>query len=144
MRRDVARVVGAALLGAVVALAAAPAAAQPCEDSLGRAATGRAASARYLVVFAAIPAPITVGRTFSIDAVVCERRGSAEPTGLWVDATMPEHRHGMNYRPSISPNGYRRFIADGLLFHMPGRWQLVFEVESSSGTERATADLTIE
>jgi hypothetical protein len=46
-----------------------------------------------------------------------------------VDAQMPEHRHGMNYRPTVSATGNGRYVAEGLLFHMPSRWQLRFDVE---------------
>lgn len=47
---------------------------------------------------------------------------------LRVDATMPEHRHGMNYRPRLVPQG-EGWRAEGLLFHMSGRWELRFDVE---------------
>ena len=33
----------------------------------------------------------------------------------------------MNYRPSVTPQGAGRYRAEGLMFHMPGRWELVFE-----------------
>ena len=38
-----------------------------------------------------------------------------------VPARMPEHRHGMNYRPSLTPQGPGRWRADGLLWHMAGQ-----------------------
>ena len=46
---------------------------------------------------------------------------------LRVDAHMPEHRHGMNYRSTLQPLGGGRWRAEGLLWHMPGRWELVLE-----------------
>jgi hypothetical protein len=57
---------------------------------------------------------------------------------------MPEHRHGMNYRASVAPQGGGRFLAAGLLFHMPGRWQLVFDVQSGQQTERLVKDVIVE
>ena len=56
----------------------------------------------------------------------------------------PAHRHGMNYRPSISALGGGRFRAEGLLFHMPGRWELVFELRADGKTERAAHPVSVE
>jgi hypothetical protein len=35
-------------------------------------------------------------------------------------------------------------VAEGLLFHMPGRWQLVFDVEHAGRTERLVTDVVLE
>ena len=50
----------------------------------------------------------------------------------------------MNYRPRVSASGDGRYVAEGLLFHMPGRWQLVFDVERDGRTERLATDLVLE
>jgi hypothetical protein len=50
----------------------------------------------------------------------------------------------MNYRARVSPRGDGRYRAEGLLFHMPGKWQLVFDVERPGRTERLTADVVVE
>jgi hypothetical protein len=49
---------------------------------------------------------------------------------LRVDADMPAHRHGMNYRPTLELQPEGRFIAQGLMLHMPGRWRIRFEIEA--------------
>ena len=49
--------------------------------------------------------PIVVSRHFALDVVVCPKPGAAAPRSLAVDATMPAHRHGMNYRPTITAAG---------------------------------------
>ena len=101
-------------------------------------------SAGYRVAFRSNPQPIAVAEPFALEMSVCAKSGGAPPEGMTVDATMPEHRHGMNYRPTVidGPNG--RFLAEGMLFHMPGRWQLIFEVRSAGRTERLTRDLMVE
>jgi len=71
------------------------------------------------------PAPLTVGRAFALQMRVCP----ATARVLRVDATMPEHRHGMNYRPSVKSQGEGLWRAEGLLWHMVGRWELAIEVE---------------
>jgi hypothetical protein len=83
-------------------------------------------------------APIVVGRHFSLAVQVCP----VDATLARVDATMPEHRHGMNYRPSLKrlPDG--RWRAEGLMFHMPGRWDLQLEVKVAGRTEKLVDTIT--
>ncbi len=73
---------------------------------------------------------VEVGRHFVLEIGACAKSG-AEPRSLKVDAHMPEHRHGMNYAPTVKKTGPGRWQAEGLLFHMPGKWELVFEIDSS-------------
>jgi hypothetical protein len=77
-------------------------------------------------------APIKVGQHFTLDVQVCP----AEAVLARVDAVMPEHRHGMNYRPSVKPLGEGRWRVEGLLFHMPGRWELRLDVQAAGQTQR--------
>ncbi len=77
-------------------------------------------------------APIANGQHFALLLQVCP----ADARLLKVDAGMPEHRHGMNYRPSLKALGDGRWRADGLMFHMAGRWELVFDVEAAARRER--------
>jgi hypothetical protein len=53
---------------------------------------------------------------------------------------MPEHRHGMNYQPGLEPMGGGRYRSEGWLFHMPGRWEFVFDL----GGERLAHSVRIE
>jgi hypothetical protein len=75
-------------------------------------------------------APIALGRHFAITVQLCP----ASAVLVRVDATMPEHRHGMNYRPSVKRLGDGRWRVEGLMFHMPGRWQLRLDVQADGAT----------
>ena len=77
-------------------------------------------------------AAIGVGRHFAIEVQLCP----TDATLVRVDATMPEHRHGMNYRPSVKRLADGRWRAEGLMFHMPGRWELRLDVQSAGRTEQ--------
>lgn len=82
-------------------------------------------------------APIAVGKHFALEVQVCP----ADAVLTRVDASMPEHKHGMNYRPSIQRVGDRkegRWRAEGMMFHMPGRWELRLDVQVGGRTERLT------
>jgi len=73
------------------------------------------------------PEAIAVSRPFALLVTLCP----ADARLLRVDATMPEHRHGMNYRPSLQPLGDGVWRAEGLLWHMAGRWELRLDVEAA-------------
>ena len=51
---------------------------------------------------------------------------------------MPEHRHGMNYKASVTSSAPGAWRADGLLLHMPGKWEFVFVAGVNGRTERLT------
>ncbi len=87
-----------------------------------------------------------MGKHFAIDVLLCPKGNAQLPAELRVDATMPEHKHGMNYRPSIQTLAPGQYRAEGLMFHMPGRWELVFELRGSGpGTapQRLTQSLQV-
>jgi len=123
-------------------LAAAPALARSCDAELdgGR----RVESARYVLAFRTQPAPIRVGSHFSVEFVVCPKAGQPAPESVRVDGHMPDHRHGMNYRPSLHATASGRQVADGLMFHMPGRWELIFEVRGGGQTDRMTRNVVLQ
>ena len=79
----------------------------------------RAGEGAVSVGLRADPWPIRVSEPFGFDIVVC---GAGELARI--DATMPAHRHGMNYRPSLVALGDGRWRAEGLMFHMAGEWEI--------------------
>ena len=72
---------------------------------------------------------IGVGHMFALQAQVCPATARLDR----VDAAMPEHQHGMNYRPRLVDLGAGRWRAEGLMFHMAGRWELHFDVVEADG-----------
>jgi len=83
--------------------------------------------------------PIVVGEHFSLLVQVCP----ADVGLVRVDATMPEHRHGMNYRPELQALGGGRWRVEGLMFHMAGRWELVFDLATGAGITRLADDVML-
>jgi hypothetical protein len=133
----------AAALGAAVLLAPTGALAQAPACGAELAGAQRAESARYTVAYRTNPAKIVVARHFSMVIAVCEKSGAPLPEALGIDARMPEHGHGMNYKAVVKPLGRGRFQADGLMFHMPGRWELVFEVRGGDTPEPVIHNITL-
>jgi len=57
---------------------------------------------------------------------------------------MPEHQHGMTTQARVLPLGGGRFDVAGLLFHMPGYWELHFDLARDGVVERAQMDFRLE
>ncbi|HVP08751.1 MAG TPA: hypothetical protein VMT02_04445 [Burkholderiales bacterium] len=100
----------------------------------------RVESERLAVSFRTTPEKIAVGEPFTLDLAACPKGGALDLGRVRLDAHMPEHRHGMNYRTRVVRLGGGRFHSEGWLFHMPGRWEFVFEL----GPERLTHSVRIE
>lgn len=123
------------LVATALACAAGAATAKACGEALG-AGVQRAEDSRYTVAFRTQPSSLVVGQHFTVLFAVCPGAGAATPASVRVDASMPAHKHGMNYRPTITRVANGTWRAEGLLFHMPGRWELAFDVVTGSGTQR--------
>jgi cytochrome c peroxidase len=93
----------------------------------------RLESPRFVLAFK--PESISVARHFAVEIAVCAK-SAVVPEAIKVDAHMPEHRHGMNYAPAVKFLGTGRWRAEGLMFHMPGKWEFLFEVRAAGNTDR--------
>ena len=115
-------------------------AAHACGDAGDKLATG----AHYTVAFRTSPAQIKTGEHFVVDLTVCPLGKASMPRTVRVDASMPEHRHGMNYKTTVVAKGAGRYRAEGLLFHMNGRWEIAFDVMTGNTTERITTAVELQ
>jgi hypothetical protein len=128
---------------AVLALLAgvAPALAD-CPLDLGRGTGWVVFSDHYMIAFRPEPMRIELGQPFALLFNVCTK--SNNPAELVaVDAQMPEHKHGMNYRPTIVAMGSGRYRVEGMVFHMPGRWEITFDVRAGEESERLSHELIV-
>ncbi len=71
------------------------------------------------------PARLEVGEPFVMRLTLCP----ADTRLLRVGATMPEHRHGMNYEPSFQSLGEGVWRVEGMVWHMSGRWELRLDTQ---------------
>jgi hypothetical protein len=74
------------------------------------------------------PEAIKVGQFFEAEVVACRAPGPDAARDVALDAQMPAHGHGMNYRPTTTQIAPGRFRIIGLMLHMPGRWRLTFDL----------------
>ena len=95
----------------------------------------------YVLAAPSVPA-IQVGRQFALLLTLCNLPDGAAVRA--VDATMPAHRHGMNYRARVRPgDAPGTWRAEGLLMHMPGEWRLTVDAGNQGAPIRYAAGLTV-
>ena len=117
-----------------------PAWAQTCELAGGQ----KIESARYVLSFKTKPERLRIGEHFAIEMMVCPKAGQAAPEGVRVDGYMPDHNHGMNYKAVVKPAGTGRYEAAGMMFHMPGKWEFVFEIRGAGKTDKLTHSIVLQ
>lgn len=100
-------------------------------------------SAEYALAYRTQPEKIAIGQHFAVELALCAKGSAAAADSVRVDAHMPEHRHGMNYKTVVTATGAQRYRAEGLMFHMPGRWEYVFEVRAAGAIERLTTSVVM-
>ena len=117
-------------IAAALAATLLPVSAVACDPPLAGAGVQRIEGTHQVVAWRS-PQPVPLAQFFTLEFAACARNGG-EVKAPRVDATMPQHGHGMNYRPTVESLGGGRFRASGLLLHMPGRWQLSFVVDGET------------
>ena len=90
------------------------------------------------------PAKITVGEPFDVIVRLCGPPQTGKFDRWTIEATMPAHRHGMNYRPIIKHKGSAEIEATGLVFHMPGHWQISLTAYSGDAPMRWALDAHVQ
>jgi len=100
----------------------------------------------YEVKYLAVPTAIPLNQPFDLQFSLRDRNGQPIGSGttIQVDAGMPAHHHGMNLKPTVTVNPDGTYTASGLLFHMPGLWQIYFDISCNGVTERAQSDVTLD
>ncbi|MBL9141663.1 MAG: hypothetical protein JNK53_07335 [Phycisphaerae bacterium] len=103
------------------------------------------ADGRYAIRWRTVPEQVPLRDPFGIEATVVDTRtGQPSNATLSVDARMPHHHHGMNVAPVITQVAPGSWRADNLLFHMPGYWELYFDLREAGRMERGQAEVTLE
>ena len=89
------------------------------------------------------PAPLKVGQFFSAEVIACRTPGAGPLAEIILDAQMPAHGHGMNYRPSAALVAPDHFRFTGLMLHMPGTWRLTFDLVQGERRTRLSREITL-
>ena len=90
-----------------------------------------------------VPKEISVSSPFAVRVTTCAE-GASPIKNLTIDATMPRHRHGMNYLPVLKKTGSGSYTASGMLFHMPGLWRIEVAVSAGGKRQRFFHEIEVE
>jgi hypothetical protein len=129
--------------------------APPAESPAGVNATAQAVASdgvlssdgTYYVVYELDAGEIPLNEMFGLTVGVYDgqdRTTMLEGIEFAIDARMPHHRHGMNLEPTVERREDGRFDVGGMLFHMPGYWEIYFDITRAGVTERAQTEVTLE
>ena len=83
---------------------------------------------QYRIALTFDQSEIKVSEPFHLYLEICRNDEKTFQGQIKVDAQMPAHGHGMNYRPTLTEDAPNLFKGEGFVFHMPGRWQ--FEIRA--------------
>jgi hypothetical protein len=89
------------------------------------------------------PSQPKIGQFFAVEVVACRAPGLAPVAEIAIDATMPAHGHGMNYRPAAERTGEGRFRFTGMMLHMPGTWRLTIDLIQGGKRTRLTHEVKL-
>jgi hypothetical protein len=104
----------------------------------GGKVTGESNAGTYRVTWQSKPDPVPLNATFELEVEVVDvAGGDVAALELAADAAMPDHSHGMNTQPRVTRLGPGRFRVEGMLMHMPGYWELYFDLARGPLRERA-------
>ena len=87
---------------------------------------------------------IVLGKPFSFQLRLCTDE-EVKPDRVVANATMPAHKHGMNYTPTVvfdkDTNSYK---AEDFVFHMPGEWEISLSMYTGETASHYTRTVTIQ
>jgi hypothetical protein len=111
-----------------------------------KAREGTSADGTYVVRWEPVDGVFPDAEPFDIRCEVLRADGKplAKDASVFVDAEMPHHGHGMNLVPTVAPAGAGKFLASGMLLHMPGKWVIAIDVEEGGIAERTQWYVDIE
>lgn len=143
VRRREARALGAAL-PLLAAILAGASGCQRGQDQGGPPWRALGEAGRLVFDLALSPERPAPGALFSVTAAVHDARSGAPLRGaqVTIDATMPEHGHGMMTTPEHRELGDGRYRSSGLKLHMPGAWR--FDAQAARGALRDRVTLPYE
>ena len=98
---------------------------------------GPGADGRYHFKLTLVPEVPGLGEMFKTEVLLTDVKTGAVVTGaeVKVDASMPEHRHGMMTAPIHKALGEGRYLTEGMKLHMPGSWELRVDAKGESGED---------
>ena len=135
------------MLRACVLLAAVGASLFPTYNAIAASAnpvlTGSTPQGTRIEIFSDLD-PLVINRIHSWHIRILDSNGNPVLADMRISGGMPEHDHGMPTAPQITgqlDNG--DYLMEGMRFHMPGHWQLLFELTIDGNEQVAVIDFQL-
>ena len=94
-----------------------------------------------------LPSAVPLNEEFTAEVWLFEDESRTRPiesAEVEIDCRMPAHQHGMLRDVELVPAGEGRYVAEGLLCHMLGHWELSIDLTRGPLVERAQFDVDLE
>lgn len=105
--------------------------------------TGATSGGIRIEIFSEL-APLAINQIHSWQIRILDENGIAIQPEMKLSGGMPEHNHGLPTAPAITAtldNG--NYLLEGMRFHMPGHWQLLFEITVNGSMQTAVIDFEL-
>lgn len=91
------------------------------------------------------PDPVPLNKFFRVRLLLQDAQNRLlNGASLTVNATMPEHNHGMNVKPKVKALGQGQYEIQGLLFHMAGYWEMAIDIQQGGKHEKVIFGVTVD
>lgn len=90
----------------------------------------------FQVSYASIPSPVPLLSVHAWTLTVVDAKARpVDAATISVVGAMPAHDHGLPTRPEVKALGGGHYLVEGMKFHMPGAWVVVFTVKAGDATD---------
>lgn len=116
---------------------------EPATEGNGTWSNARSFYASWNVLEEEVP----LNEEFTLEVFLYEddsRQKPLEDAKVVIDCRMPAHRHGMKHDVDLVHQGEGRYLAEGMLCHMLGHWEIYVDVTMGRLTERAQWDIELQ
>lgn len=99
----------------------------------------------FVVDYRSSTSSFAVGKDYKLSFNVRKYDGAAIESSIKIRVTgvMPSHYHGLAQKPIIQKSSDGTWLAEGVNFHMPGYWQIFFDIDNGIVVERAQIDVMV-
>ncbi|MFT7462015.1 MAG: hypothetical protein ACI9EF_000351 [Pseudohongiellaceae bacterium] len=101
------------------------------------------ASGFYDLAWRSVDGTVPRNEVFDMDVLLLRNGQSLTGPQVRVRGWMPDHSHGLVRTPLVTNLGDGRHRVEGVLLHMRGLWQLMFDVTDGQQTDCVTFELSL-
>ena len=100
---------------------------------------------KYLISISSLVEPIPINQIHQWEIYIETSMGlPVEDAKVSISGGMPMHKHGLPTAPRVTKNlGEAKYLLEGVKFNMTGWWELIIEVDTPIGRDKAIFNLIL-